>query len=430
MLLSKLTESYYTQKDFDKYVEMNKNSMLSRANDQADIEFTVADEAEPNAMYWAAVKNRDIDTIATAFVSGIIDMVNKQKEYMSARNKDAADIQAEEFVKNSYYFKTLNSNCERYATLLIKTLPDNFKKLTKQQTWRCISIIEILNKIDSKVRSFKSLLNELNSAFKQRRIKLYRGLSLPTEYFINMYAETGDIRTMYSPAKLLKYFDNTQKLYNSFSTNIDIARRYASNTAKNVHDYSINGYTPSVILSGIATRDMINFALTSYLTGLYLTCDSNEELNISNKTILQDFKIEECNDEFRYMLEFVKQMHKRGGYDEYEVDYLFNYCTKVPLMVDCRTEELVELGNTHIRDNAKQIIEPTKFLPREYTAELGASDYVYAVQFKDNTYNLLSFIKGDFYFKHNSKKLPFFDKEHHLFKTVEGESAKVRDIDS
>jgi hypothetical protein len=314
MLLSKLTESYYTQKDFDKYVELNKNSILSRIDNNDGIDYTVSPDSEPNAMYWASVKNKDVDTIATAFVSGIIDFVDKQKRTILVNDEHKrTDLSAEELATEGFYFKSLSDSCKKYVISLLKILPDNFKKLTKQQTWQCINIIEILNKIDSNVRSFKELMVTFKTSFAQKRVKLYRGLALPTEYFIDLYNETNDVRTLYSPARMLKNFDNTQKPYNSFSTNIEVAKRYASNTTRNIYDYAINGYTPAVILSGIATRDMINYALTAYLTGLYLTCSGNEELNISNKAVLQDFKIEECNNEFKYMIEFAKQIHKRKG---------------------------------------------------------------------------------------------------------------------
>ena len=212
MLLSTLTESYYTQKDFDKYVEMNKNSILSRSNNEDKIGHAVNSESEPNAMYWVSVKNKDVDTIATAFVSGIIDFVYKQKRSILVNDKNKrTDLSAEELATEGFYFKLLNDSCKKYVIALLKILPDNFKKLTKRQTWECINIIEILNKIDSNVRSFKELMLLFRSSFAKKQIKLYRGLALPTNYLIDLYNETNDIRTLYSPAKILKNFDNTQK---------------------------------------------------------------------------------------------------------------------------------------------------------------------------------------------------------------------------
>lgn len=425
MFLSKLIESYYTQKDFDKYVEMNKNSILSRSNNEDKIGHAVNSKSEPNAMYWVSVKNKDVDTIATAFVSGIIDFVDRQKRSILVNDENKrTDLSAEELATEGFYFKQLNDSCKKYVIALLKILPDNFKKLTKRQTLECINIIEILNKIDSNVRSFKELMLSFRSSFAKKQIKLYRGLALPTNYFIDLYNETNDIRTLYSPAKLLKNFDNTQKPYNSFSTNIAVAKRYASNTFKNIYEYSINDYTPSVITSGIATRDMINYALTAYLTGLYLTSSGNEELNISNKAVLKDFKIEEYNNEFKYMIEFIKQIHKRKG--EFE-DFIFNYLTDVPLIVDLRNGDLIKLNNAHLFDDVKKIIKPTEFMSDYYLDDLGSDeDYVFGVQFNDGTYNLLSLVDGDFYFKHNSKELPFCDPKEYNFKTVEGESAKIR----
>ena len=55
-------ESAPSQKDFDKYVEMNKNSILSRSNNEDKISHAVNSESEPNAMYWVSVKNKDVDT--------------------------------------------------------------------------------------------------------------------------------------------------------------------------------------------------------------------------------------------------------------------------------------------------------------------------------------------------------------------------------
>ena len=425
MLLSKLVESYYTQKDFDKYVEMNKNSILSRTDNKDKIDNAVRPVAEPNAMYWASVKNKDVDTIATAFVSGIIDFVDRQKHSILVNDKKKrTNLSAEELATEGFYFAQLGDSCKKYIVSLLKILPDNFKKLTKQQTWQCINIIEILNKLDSNVRSFKELMVTFRTSFAKKRIKLYRGLSLPTEYFIDLYNKTNDVRTLYSPAKLLKNFDNTQKPYNSFSTNIEVAKRYASNTLRNIYNYAVNGYTPTVIVSGIATRDMINYALTAYLTGLYLASSGNEELNISNKAVLQDFKIEEYNNEFKCMIEFAKQMHKRKGKFE---DFIFNYFADKPLLVDLIAGDLIELCDTHLFDNVKKIIKPTEFMSDYYLNDLGSDvDYVFGVQFNDNTYNLLSFADGDYYFKHNSKELPFCDSNDFKFKTVEGESANVR----
>ena len=141
---------------------------------------------------------------------------------------------------------------------------------------------------------------------------------------------------------------------------------------------------------------------------------------------MQDFKVEECNNEFRYMIEFAKQLHKRKG--EFD-DFIFNYRADVPLLVDLRNGDLIELCNTHLFDNAKKIIKPTEFLSDYYLSDLGSDvDYVFGVQFNDNTYNLLSLADGDFYFKHNSSELPFCDQKDFKFKTVEGESAKVRYI--
>lgn len=427
MLLSELTESYYTQKDFDKYVEMNKNNILSRIDNNDEIDYTVSSASEPNAMYWASVKNKDVDTIATAFVSGIIDFVDKQKQTILDNDRQKrTELSAEELATEGFYFKDLSESCKKYVISLLKILPDNFKKLTKQQTWQCINIIEILNKIDSNVRSFKELMLMFKTSFAKKRVKLYRGLALPTEYFIDLYNKTNDVRTLYSPARMLQNFDNTQKPYNSFSLNIDVAKRYASNTIRNIYKYAINDYTPSVIVSGIATRDMINYAVTAYLTGLYLTSSGNEELNISNNAVLQDFKIEEYNNEFKFMIEFVKQIHKRKG--EFE-DFIFNYHADKPLLVDFRDGDLIELCDTHLFDNVKQIIKPTEFMSDYYLDELGSDeDYVFGVQFNDNTYNLLSLVDGDFYFKHNSSKLPFCDPKDFTFKTVEGESAKIRNF--
>jgi hypothetical protein len=124
------------------------------------------------------------------------------------------------------------------------------------------------------------------------------------------------------------------------------------------------------------------------------------------------------------MIEFVKQIHKRKG--EFE-DFIFNYLVDIPLMVDFRNGDLIKLNNAHIFDNVKKIIKPTEFLSDYYLNDLGSDiDYVFGVQFNDNTYNLLSFVNGDFYFEHNSSELPFCDPKDYKFKTVEGESAKIR----
>ena len=156
------------------------------------------------------------------------------------------------------------------------------------------------------------------------RTKVYRGLRISKSEFSKLTKDPKNVLSKY----LLKYYSNTTKPFNSFTTDMRVALRYSmmplfslANDYNNPDDYY------SIVISAEAEPNDINFAFTAYLYGYFGNkVEVNSELNISNIKELSNFKIEKYirpndidNDEYIRSV-----LANRQNLTDYEIDEELN----------------------------------------------------------------------------------------------------------
>ena len=218
---------------FGKYIDMN-----AKARERRSSGIRYQDDQRYNdhqGALWLNVKHKDFNTIAAAVLTGMADT---------------------------------------------HKIPDS----AMQYFDRIVSSEELTKEFLEENQRAKSLVNSVWAFLKQYMSKgtvtVYRGLEV-TDELENLIKS--DPHLLYSPAKLIQYVDNTTKEFNSFSTNIEVAKGFAHESQRR---YS-RGH---VVFSAEVDNNDVNWAFTAYLMGRHGTT-SEQELNINNLKRLKNVKI-------------------------------------------------------------------------------------------------------------------------------------------
>ena len=225
--------SFLTNK-FGKYFDMNAAARQRRANN-----ITYQDDKRYNdheGALWLNVKHKDFYTIAAAVLTGMYDTKRldaSEKIDIITSSRQNIDV----FLKN-------NEN-----------------------------IREKVNEI----------WNFLKQYMRKGTIIVYRGITLPN---LDKLVES-DPYLLYNPKRILQYFDNTSKEFNSFSVSEEISKNFATLE----FDESSDNY---ILLSAEVDNNDINWAFTAYLDGRHGST-YEQELNINNLKRLKNVKLIDYN---------------------------------------------------------------------------------------------------------------------------------------
>lgn len=126
----------------------------------------------------------------------------------------------------------------------------------------------------------KFLTEQYEKVKKDGGIRVYRGITISHENFKKLYAKDKYVLT--SPERLVKYFSNETKEFNSFTVNPKISKSFS-------RCYQEDRYY--IIITGIADMNDINWAFTAYLMGRH-GGTGECELNLNNIKSIKDLKID------------------------------------------------------------------------------------------------------------------------------------------
>ena len=156
------------------------------------------------------------------------------------------------------------------------------------------------------------------------RTTVYRGLRISKSEFSKLTQDPKNMLGKY----LLKYYSNTTKPFNSFTTDMKVALRYSMQPLMTLGvDFNNPDDYYSIVISAEAEPNDINFAFTAYLYGYFDNkVEVNSELNINNIKELSNFKIEKYikpgninNDEYEK-----SSTINRQNISDYEIEDEFN----------------------------------------------------------------------------------------------------------
>lgn len=214
----------YEKSRYGKYAELNKKSIEKRTAP------SIANRpVDSNGKKWMYVKNKDIYTLKSAAIDGLIDSdvcffdVPTPEEYKSVKSESDIDD-----ILNNY------PEAERIVNKICKYLAQYTKGTTQ----------------------------------------VYRGLNVTEEDYNK--ATNGN----YLINNLIKVYNNKNKEFSSFTTDLDMAYRFASLGSNDI----------GIVISAEAESNDINFALSAYLMGMMCSI-SEKELNINNLKDLKDLTI-------------------------------------------------------------------------------------------------------------------------------------------
>ena len=231
-----------TKNKYGKYADMTKVNREKRKFDYITSHYN-----DKDGSLWLNVKQKDYYTIASAVLSGMID-VN------AITDITLKDLATAEDVDN--YLKK-----NREARDLVQCEWDFLRK-----------------------------------HMKKGYTTVYRGLSLSIFDIINAYHK--DKKILYNPERLIPLMDNTTKEFTSFSTAKHIAMDFAHVPANSGHieddeddetNLSVNTSFYIVMSAEVENND-VNWAFTAYLVGRHRTV-AEEELNINNMKHLKNVKV-------------------------------------------------------------------------------------------------------------------------------------------
>lgn len=231
-----------TKNKYGKYADMTKVNREKRKFDYITSHYN-----DKDGSLWLNVKQKDYYTIASAVLSGMID-VN------AITDITLKDLATAEDVDN--YLKK-----NREARDLVQCEWDFLRK-----------------------------------HMKKGYTTVYRGLALSIFDIINAYHK--DKKILYNPERLIPLMDNTTKEFTSFSTAKHIAMDFAHVPANSGHieddeddetNLSVNTSFYIVMSAEVENND-VNWAFTAYLVGRHRTI-AEEELNINNMKHLKNVKV-------------------------------------------------------------------------------------------------------------------------------------------
>lgn len=137
------------------------------------------------------------------------------------------------------------------------------------------------------------IVNFLQNTAETKFVTVYRGISIDHNKLLEWYKHDKLIKT--NPLRILKYIDNTAKEFNSYSTDISIAEKFAKHSQDGKFYDDDLSKTPThdyIIISGKAAKHNINFAFSAYLAGKSFSTDE-QELCINSYEPLTDIKVEQ-----------------------------------------------------------------------------------------------------------------------------------------
>ena len=231
-----------TKNKYGKYADMTKVNREKRKFDYITSHYN-----DKDGSLWLNVKQKDYYTIASAVLSGMID-VNAITDITLKDLATAEDV-------------------------------DNYLK--KNQEARDLVQCE---------------WDFLRKHMKKGYTTVYRGLALSIFDIINAYHK--DKKILYNPERLIPLMDNTTKEFTSFSTAKHIAMDFAHVPANSGHieddeddetNLSVNTSFYIVMSAEVENND-VNWAFTAYLVGRHRTI-AEEELNINNMKHLKNVKV-------------------------------------------------------------------------------------------------------------------------------------------
>lgn len=216
----------YDKEKFSKQIEFNSNRLNNN-------NMTYQDDKRYNdyqGRKWLTVKSRDDYTLISAIIDGLSDVNTIEGDY------EYIDIKSKDDLKQAYY--------------------DNSKIVEK--------ILNFLHK------------------YMHGTTTVYRGFNFKEEVYNNLVKQNG----IKFKNQLLKYLDNTNKEFNSFSISPMISRDFANNWLTNSKCY----YGIPVMIAAEVEPNDINFAFTAYLMGRHGNINEYE-LNINSLKELKNLRI-------------------------------------------------------------------------------------------------------------------------------------------
>lgn len=247
--------SFITNK-FGKYIDMN-----AKARERRSSGIKYQDDKRYNdhqGALWLNVKHKDYNTIAAAVLTGMADTHKIPNNVMPQFDKI---VSSEEFTN-----EFLENN--QRAKMLVDSIWAFLKKYMSKGT-----------------------------------VTVYRGIEL-TDTTEKLIKSTPYL--LYSPVKLVQYFDNTTKEFNSFSTNINVAKDFAQESRRSNYGY--------IVFSAEVDNNDVNWAFTAYLMGRHGTV-SEQELNINNLKRLKNVKVISYKigyNDIRHVLKLVSEPIKQA----------------------------------------------------------------------------------------------------------------------
>lgn len=153
-------------------------------------------------------------------------------------------------------------------------------------------------------RGYYFIKKYLNAAeqtkYTGRGIKVYRGLRIS----LDDWKKIMDNNPPRNAQELISRIDNTTKQFNSFSVDQSISMSFARGEMFSKNEENSNNNVVSIVFSGYAEPNDINYAFSMYLYGRHHFSES--ELNLNNRKKLKDLKIEL----YRNPIEIEKQYNK------------------------------------------------------------------------------------------------------------------------
>ena len=215
----------YDKEKFSKQIEFNSKRLNNNMAYQDDKRYN-----DYQGRKWLTVKSRDDYTLISAIIDGLSDVnsVKGEYEYVDINSQDELDL--------AYY--------------------DN---------------LDIIKKI----------LNFLHK-YMHGTTTVYRGFNFKEEVYNDLIKQ----QNIKFKNQLLKYLDNTNKEFNSFSISPMISRDFAKNWLTNSKCY----YGVPVMIAAEVEPNDINFAFTAYLMARHGNINEYE-LNINSLKELKNLRI-------------------------------------------------------------------------------------------------------------------------------------------
>ena len=263
---------------------------------------------------WINVKNTDYYTLVLAALDGIFNryirtaaLIKLSYEHKNVNLEELNTIQAQDAVIDKYGNDLTKVDISEYLDeetcfepFYEAFLYHNITTLEKFNTFfsnkaNLMRFVRNVTKDNSSeiMSLITDIVKFLQEASTKKFVTVYRGISIDHNKLLEWYKQDKLIKT--NPLRILKYIDNTAKEFNSYSTDISIAEKFAKHTENGKFYEEDLSKTPThdyIIISGKAAKHNINFAFSAYLAGKSLSLDE-QELCINSYEPLTDIKVEE-----------------------------------------------------------------------------------------------------------------------------------------